>query len=305
MPISKQPPFSGNILGIGFMFIAMIAGLFTSLIVKSLSPIGTILVILSLRFLFSVPPLFFIAFAKRHGKLMDIKRWDRLVMRIILGQIGIVFWFLSIAHTNLGTATALFQSSAIFVTILSPLLLKEKVGIYRGSAVFLGLVGIIMITNPFNEILNIGVFYGLCSAIFGALLVVVLRLLGRSDEPVTIALWHNLVGAVIYPIGVLIVGDIMLFNAIVFDHFLLLCFFGFCACFVQIGFTSAYRHGEAAVLAPVRYLSVPMAALIGWMFWGEDLDGSEVLGMAVVVTSCVYISLREYKLSKIIPTINQ
>ena len=66
------------------------------------------------------------------------------------GQIGIIFWFLAVMNILLGQATALFQSSAIFVTILSPIILKEKVGIYRGSAVLIGLIGIIMTTNPFD-----------------------------------------------------------------------------------------------------------------------------------------------------------
>ena len=79
-----------------------------------------------------------------------------------------MFWFLSVAHTSLGQATALFQSSAIFVTVLSPLILREKVGIYRGSAVMIGLLGIVMITNPFGDALNIGSLYGLGSALAGA-----------------------------------------------------------------------------------------------------------------------------------------
>jgi drug/metabolite transporter (DMT)-like permease len=302
MTNSSQPPVNGNILGIGFMLIAIVAGLVTSLIVKSLSPVTTIIVLLSLRFLFSIPPLAAAAYAKRQLKLLSVQRWDRLLMRIIIGQIGIVFWFLSIAHTSLGQATALFQSSAIFVTILSPLILREKVGIYRSSAVILGLLGIVMITNPFQDDLSIGVLFGLCSALAGAFLVVILRLLGKTEEPVTVALWHNLVGAMIYPGVMIMLGEVMAFTAIVNEQFPLMCLFGFSAMVIQIGFTSAYRHGEASTLAPIRYLSVPMAAVIGWVGWGEELNQIEVLGMVIVVGSCVFISLREYKLSRRIPS---
>ncbi|MCE2517133.1 MAG: DMT family transporter [Alphaproteobacteria bacterium] len=298
MPDSQRVPVNGNIIGIGYMLIAVAAGLITSFIIKSLSPVATILVILSLRFVFSVPTLAAAAYVKRGPKLLDINRWDRLIMRVIVGQIGIVFWFLSITHTSLGQATALFQSSAIFVTILSPLILREKVGVYRGSAVMLGLIGIIMITNPFHDDLNIGAFYGLCSAIAGAFLVVILRLLGKTEEPVTVALWHNMVGALIYPAVMLAIGEAFIFGAIIDDQLALMCFFGLCATFVQIGFTSAYQHGEAAALAPVRYLSVPMAALAGVLIWGEALSFIEITGMVIVVGSCVFISYREYKLSR-------
>ncbi len=294
----KRIPLEGNILGILFMLMAVSAGVITSLIVKELSPLATLMVMLTVRFAFSLPFITIAAFMKRKWDLLKITRWDRLVMRIIVGQIGIIFWFLSVAHTTLGQATALFQSSAIFVTVLSPIILKERVGIYRGTAVMMGLVGIVMITNPFGDALNIGSLYGLGSALAGAFLVVLLRMLGRTEEPVTVALWHNIVGALIYPIGVLVLFELDVLNRIFSGYFMYLLLLGFAASFVQIGFTSAYRHGEAAALAPIRYLSVPLAALLGFLIWSEDLSLTEVIGMFVVVASCLFISYREYRLAK-------
>ena len=294
----KRIPLEGNLLGILFMLMAVTAGVITSLIIKELSPMATLMVMLTVRFVFSLPFIAFAAYAKRKQHFLDINKWGILILRIITGQIGIMFWFLSVAHTSLGQATALFQSSAIFVTVLSPLILREKVGIYRGSAVMMGLIGIVMITNPFSDTLNIGSLYGLGSALAGAFLVVILRMLGRTEEPVTVALWHNIAGAIIYPLAVLILfeGDILI--SMLTEFFPLLMLLGFAATFVQIGFTSAYRHGEAAALAPIRYLSVPMAAVLGYLIWSEDLSAIEIAGMAIVVASCLLISYREYRLAK-------
>ena len=276
------------------MMMAMLAGVVTSLIIKELTPIATVTVMLALRFLFSVPPLALVAIAARGSALLAIKRKDRLIMRIAVGQVGIICWFLAIAHTTLGQATALFQSSAIFVTILSPLILKEKVGIYRGSAVFIGLFGIYLITNPSFDNINIGSLYGLGSAIAGAFLVVLLRLLGRTEEPVSVALWHNIVGAIIYPLAVLILIEANIFADTIINFWLLVIILGVASSMVQIGFTTAYRYGEAIMLAPIRYLSVPIAVVLGWFIWDESVSLTEVLGMLIVVFSCVFISLREY-----------
>ena len=294
----KRIALEGNILGILFMLMAVTAGVFTSLIIKDLSPLATLMVMLTVRFAFSMPFIGIAAYVKRKSDWLKITRWDRLLMRIVVGQLGIIFWFLAVAHTSLGQATALFQSSAIFVTVLSPIILRERVGIYRGSAVFLGLIGIVMITNPFGDALNIGSLYGLGSAIAGAFLVVVLRMLGRTEEPVTVALWHNIAGIIIYPIAVLILLEGSILSSLVSEFFLVLVLLGFAASFVQIGFTSAYRHGEAAALAPIRYLSVPMAAMLGYFIWGEDLSITEILGMFIVVVSCIFISYREYSLAR-------
>jgi len=295
---TRFPSLQGNMLGIAYMIMAVLAGVVTSVIVKEISPLATVLVLLSLRFVFSIPPLALAAFVARGRLMLNVSRWDRLLMRIVTGQIGIIFWFLAITHISLGQATALFQSSAIFVTILSPLILKEKVGIYRGSAVFIGLVGIFMLTNPFAEGLNIGALFGLGSAISGAFLVVLLRMLGRTDEPVTVSLWHNITGALLYPAMVLIMGETGYIHGIVTEYLLLLVILGIGASFVQIGFTSAYRHGEAAVLVPIRYLSVPIASLLGWWIWAEKLNLTEITGMVIVVSSCLFISIREYWLSR-------
>ena len=288
----------GNILGILFMLMAVSAGVITSLIIKDLSPMATLMVMLTVRFAFSLPFISIAAYAKRKSDWLKITRWDRLMMRIVAGQLGIIFWFLAVANTSLGQATALFQSSAIFVTVLSPIILRERVGIYRGSAVFMGLIGIVMITNPFGDALNIGSLYGLGSAIAGAVLVVILRMLGRTEEPVTVALWHNIAGVIIYPLAVLALFEGSILIRLVSQTFVMLLLLGFAASFVQIGFTSAYRHGEAAALAPIRYLSVPMAALLGYFIWNEDLSMTEITGMFIVVASCIFISYREYNLAR-------
>lgn len=297
MPHLQSLP-SGNLLGMIYMIIAMLAGILTSLIVKDMTAAAAVLVVLSLRFISSIPPLMLSAWTVRKKDLFKINRWDRLILRIVFGHCGIIMWFFAVKHTTLGQATALFQSSAIFVTLLSPLILKEKVGLYRGGAVIAGLIGIYMITDPFSDDLNIGVVYGIGTALAGAVLVIILRLLGRTEEPVSVAIWHNMFGAAVYPLIVLTIGLGPEMTTTIGMYPLTLIVFGIAASFVQIGFTAAYRHGEAVVLVPIRYLSVPLASALGWIIWAEALNTIEIFGMVIVVTSCLIISIREYLLGR-------
>ena len=80
-------------------------------------------------------------------------------LRTIFGFTGLVLWMLAIRNLPLGQATALFQSSVIFVTILSPLLLNENVGFFRWSSVILGLIGIFILTDPFSEEVSLNIIY--------------------------------------------------------------------------------------------------------------------------------------------------
>ena len=91
-----------------------------------------------------------------------------------------VFWVLAIRNLPLGQASALFQSSAIFVTILSPFLLLEPVGIYRWASVLLGLFGIILLTDPFSGYASFNIIYGVLAALAGAFLSIGLRRLGKG-----------------------------------------------------------------------------------------------------------------------------
>lgn len=299
--MSKQPQsrvLSDNMIGIAFMLMSMLAGLITASAVKLLAADQTILSVLSIRFVFSMPFLIMFGFLIRGKGMWHINRWSLLWVRVIFGHLGIIFWFMAVSTTSLGQATALFQSSAIFVTIMAPFLLKEKVGIWRGGAVIIGLIGICMITNPFSGEITIGSIWGLMSALAGAVLVIALRKLGKSDEPITVALWHNGIGAIMYPalLGLWMPLDVI--NLIFSQDLLFYIFFGASASLVQLGFGSAYRYGEATVLVPTRYLSVPASALIGWIFWQEQPYILEVLGMVIVIASCIFISIREYRLGR-------
>ena len=68
----------------------------------------------------------------------------------------------------LGMATALFQSSVIFITLLAPIFLGEKVGIYRWTAVITGLAGVVIITDPFAGVMSWYALYGIGAALVGA-----------------------------------------------------------------------------------------------------------------------------------------
>ena len=138
-------------LGIILSFLAVIFGVVSGIFVKILSIDLQLITILSYRFLFSLPLIYLFAFKKRHANWLDIKNKRVLIIRIFVGLGGIYFWFLSLKYIPLGQATSIFISSVLFVTILSPFLLKEKVGFYRWSAVIIGLLGVIIITDPFSK----------------------------------------------------------------------------------------------------------------------------------------------------------
>ena len=154
--------------------------------------------------LFSLPILFAVAIYSRGRAWLQINQRKTMCLRVVFGFCGIMFWFLSLRNMPFGLATTLFQSSVIFITLMSPFLLGEKVGFYRWSAVIAGLLGVVVITNPFSGSMTGAVLYGVGAALAGAGLSIVLRRLGRKDSPISVACWYNGSGFITMSIVVLI-----------------------------------------------------------------------------------------------------
>ena len=291
MKLIKQRKLSGNIIGIILMLTMVLAALIMSGLVKSLNDDINFRLMLFCRFIFSLPILYAFGWYVRGNDLMKIKSRNILFCRVSIGLIGICLWFSALQNAEFGQVTALTQSSALFVALFAPIFLSEKIGAWRVSAIISGLIGIILITNPFDGALTVGVYLALGSGVNGAILSIILRKLGNTDEPVSVAIWHNSIGAIVFGISLLLVTpEFPIFN---FNLIFVLITIGVAGSFLQLTFTYAFKFGEAVVLAPIRYLSVPGAIVAGLIIWSEVPSNLEILGSCITVMSCVVIAWRE------------
>ena len=291
MKLIKQRKLSGNIIGIILMLTMVLAALIMSGLVKSLDNDINFRLMLFCRFIFSLPILYAFGWYVRGNDLMKIKSRNILFCRVSIGLIGICLWFSALQNAEFGQVTALTQSSALFVALFAPIFLSEKIGAWRVSAIISGLIGIILITNPFDGALTVGVYLALGSGVNGAILSIILRKLGNTDEPVSVAIWHNSIGAIVFGISLLLVTpELPIFN---FNLLFVLITIGVAGSFLQLTFTYAFKFGEAVVLAPIRYLSVPGAIVAGLIIWSEVPSNLEILGSCITVMSCVVIAWRE------------
>ena len=273
------------------MLTMVLAALIMSGLVKSLNNDINFRLMLFCRFIFSLPILYAFGWYVRGNNLMKIKSRNILFCRVSIGLIGICLWFSALQNAEFGQVTALTQSSALFVALFAPIFLSEKIGAWRVSAIISGLMGIILITNPFDGALTVGVYLALGSGVNGAILSIILRKLGNTDEPVSVAIWHNSIGAIVFGISLLLVTpELPIFN---FNLIFVLITIGVAGSFLQLTFTYAFKFGEAVVLAPIRYLSVPGAIVAGLIIWSEVPSNLEILGSCITVMSCVVIAWRE------------
>ena len=128
----KASPMPRSLVGMALSLSAVIFGVLTGILVKKLSSDVTLVTTLFYRFLFSLPILFAVALYSRGRSWLQINQRKTMCLRVVFGFCGIMFWFLSLRNMPLGLATTLFQSSVIFITLMSPFCLVKKLAFTDG-----------------------------------------------------------------------------------------------------------------------------------------------------------------------------
>ena len=280
-----------SFIGIFLTLLTIIFGVAAGLMVKKIGDQAALVTVLMYRFLLSTPLLALLAFLVRVKQFLQINARRTLMVRVLFGCVTMTCWFISIRLLPLGQATALLQSSVIFVTLLSPLLLGERIGIWRWSAVVVGMFGIVLLTNPFEGGFSANVIYGVAGAVSGAGLSILLRRLGKADNPFSVAVWYNGTGAVLLTsLAFVLPGNNVDVTQPVMVDLLIL---GVVATALQLSVTSAYKFSEAVVIASMRYLQIPAAGLVAYLIFTEVMTVTEIAGGGVVIASCLVIAWRE------------
>ncbi|MGC6537461.1 MAG: DMT family transporter [Candidatus Puniceispirillaceae bacterium] len=282
-----------TVIGLFLTLGGIIFGIGTGLIVKLITDDVSLIMTLWGRFLFSLPILFGVTYFVRgiHGYQVNAK--GTLIVRIIFGMAGITFWFISMRTLPIGLATAVMLSSAIYVAMFSPILLQERVGIYRWSAAIIGLLGVCLISDAFSSSFDVTIIYAILASLSGAGLQIALRRLGKSDAPVTIASWYNFAGFI--ALSVLIVVMPSSWSMPGYETWLYLIALGIVGSFLQLCFTASYAYVDAVVVGTMRYLQVPLAGLVGYLYFAEVHTELQYFGAFLIVAASLVIVIREFQ----------
>ena len=244
-------------------------------------------------------PVILMWLALRHDLSTGLKTQRPMghVWRGLIGACGMGFGFSSLAYLPLPDVTAIGFAAPLMTVILAALLLGERLRIYRMSAVLLGLVGVAIILSPRLSIFNgetmnsaaqIGIILVLMSAMFRALAQIHMRKMVKTEETSAIVFYFSMTTTVLslftLPFG-WVVPD--------WDVILMLVSAGLLGGVAQIFITSAYRYADAALIAPFDYVSILIAMIIGFVFFGDVPTAQMLIGSGIVILSGVLIIWRE------------
>ena len=274
------------------MFISVCAFSLMDIIVKWSDdyPVGQVLFFRGfcgiIPILFLIPKERFLDFYKTERPALHIKR-------CLAGLIAIVSIFVALRNLPLATVVSISFASPIFTTIFSIFLLKEKVGFYRWLAVFVGFVGIIIITEPGFSSFNIYYIYPIIFCLGLSYVAIAIRKLS-STEPVWLISFF-------FSFSILIFSFFSLYQQWIMPSFIdliLLSSIGILGGIANLWLSQSYKYSEVSLVSPLKYLALVFAIIFGYLVWDEIPTIKTLMGALLVILSSFIIFRREMSLKK-------
>lgn len=215
------------------------------------------------------------------------------LIRTAIGFGSMLLLFQAVVLLPLAEATTITFTSPVFATLLSALLLGDRVGPHRWAAVILGFAGVAVVVRPGGgaDLPALGVAIALTAALGQSAVTVTIRQLGRSEQTAAIVFWFT--SACTLAGGLLMLRFAQAHDA---AGWALLAGIGLLGGVGQILMTGSLRLAPVATVAPIDYLQMIWAVFFGWAIWSVVPDGPMLLGAALIAAAGVYTTWREHRL---------
>lgn len=298
--MTADRPLLGITLMTGFCLIAPLSDATAKLLGQPIygQPVFQVLFV---RFLLQAVMLTPIALTTGRGLRMQ-RREMRLVMaRTVLHIFGVAMMFSSLRFLPLAETVAIAFVMPFILLLLGWFFMGEEVGWRRLSACAVGFVGTLLVIQPsFAEVgppalLPLGVAVGF------ALFMLVTRAMAKSVDPIAMQAVSGIMAvAILLPFALagLVWSGPFSPVAIPSGAVPLYLILGLMGSFGHLLMTWSLRYAPSATLAPMQYLEIPFATLIGYLIFRDLPNGLAAVGIAVTVAAGLYVILRERAIAR-------
>ena len=225
-------------------------------------------------------------------KIISIKSFH---VRGLYEVLTALFFFIALVFLPISEVYTLLMTNPFFVTIFAFLFLKEKVGIRRWSAVFLGFIGVVVVINPKNVDFNFLFILPIISAIFLTIRDIATKSLATKTNSVEITFITALLITIFAGIGSLFFGYDVTINQI--PH---LCISSIFVLFGYLFSVMTVFYAPLSLTASARYSVIIFGIILGYFILGEIPTSNMIIGALIITLSGLFVIKRQKDKGKIV-----
>ena len=310
---APSSPTDRPVAGISLCVFGLFLFSLQDVIIKSFSDTYSVLQIVFIRGVVAMVPILIAVVLTSGWRGMLAYKPRLLLLKGFLGFLCYLTYYMAMAALPLAEVVTIVFSAPIFVTVLSAILLRERVGVRRWSAVFVGFLVIVIVVGPSGDFGHLATLLALLAAFTYACSILITRFIGPNDRPWTITLYSMLaflIGSSIASVLVFSFGETLVTEnpSLQFllrpwvvpeiEDCLLMVFLGVNAAVGFYCLIKAYWVSPASVVAPFEYTYIIWAVLFGYLIWSEIPRATIVFGVALLIACSFYIFRRELQLHR-------
>jgi len=282
---------SARLAGIGLMLVAIFLFSFGDaagkLIVATYS-VGQLMLLRSSVSLLLLAPMIW----RRRAGFRSIERPWLQLLRVVLSTVDISAFFLAVSYLPLADVITYYLAAPIFVTALSAIVLQERVGWRRWSAILIGFCGVLIALQPSVQTVTWPAMIALAGSTAFAVLMLVTRLL-RATEDIVLASTQFagslVLGALLAPLG---------WVAPSWGSLGLFALSGAVSVCALLCVNRSLKLAPASVVTPYQYSMIVWAVMFGYAVFGDVPSSATILGVSIIIGAGLYIFLRERHLGR-------
>ncbi|MEP5821227.1 DMT family transporter [Tateyamaria sp.] len=247
------------------------------------------------RNFFGLIPALAILFTSRGwadaGRPVILRQWPLAIARGCLGVLAQMSLYLSLRYMDLATASTLIFAGPLFIAALSVPVLRQRIGLWRWSAVAIGFLGVILILRPDGSDLGWYSVLPILAALGFASTSVTAKLFDTAVPTALINLYYTstaLIGATI-----IVLATVGFSGVTALTDWLWLAGMGVVGGLAAYCMTTANRMADPSSLSPFHYFGIPSSFVLGWLFFAEAPFDDLIPGVFLIVGGGLLIIWRE------------
>lgn len=253
--------------------------------------------VLFFRSFFALPPVVIaIWWQGQLGHGLKTERPGGHILRSLYGVTAMFLWFSAFQLLPYVDALAISYAAPLIMVVLAALILKERVRIYRWTAVAVGFTGVLVMLAPHlgdfgkgqPDTAALGALAAFLSSFFIAMAGIQVRALTKTESTGAIVVYFS-IGCTLFSFLTLPFGWVV---PSAHDLAALIAT-GLLGGVGQLFLTTSYRYADASTVAPIEYVSMIWAVLFGYFLFAEVPHASVLVGSAIVIGAGVFIVMRE------------